>query len=466
MIVPIDGEIDISQAAFVRRAVRNIHQEQPDLVIFEIDTPGGEASSMLAISAQIMGVKGVPAVSFIRPSKGSFQAGAAYSAGALIAISCKSLYMYPGSVIGAAAPIALGGQGAQPLGEKFVSAFRTKFGEVAKTNGYPYNLAIAMVDQDWEVFKVKVDDKYEYLTYYEIQEYERDGKILDVPDTPFVEKGKLLTLGASEAKKCKFAKDVIETRKAIYDDYGIQNPVEIEMSYSWSEYLVDFITHPLMVMILLFVGMIALWATLKAGTIGGITVIGLICFGLLFFGHHLAGLAEITEILLFAGGLVLIALEIFVFPGFGIPGIAGIICVFVGLILSLQDFTWPDPQKAPWQMDQLIWSTTEVLAAFVLATLGFFVLVRLMPGVPFFHRLVLSTELSNAGALRTAEAEQTLLYKHGVTITPLRPAGKMELDGKTMDVVADGDFIGPGEEVQIIQIEGARIVVSKIEKRE
>ena len=468
LIVPINGEIDSSQSALVRRCISIAKSKKVDMVIFEIDTPGGRIDYMSIISTDIMSLgNNIPTVAFIRPLGESVIPGA-ISAGALVSMSCKRIYMYPGTVIGAATPVMVGAGGAAAIPEsyenKIISAARASFGSVAYTNGYPKSLAIAMVDPDIEVFEVTIDGKKLYLTRQEIEKYQQEGKSFEVPQYPVKEKGKPLTATAVDAFNYGIATKVINSREEIYKDYNFTNPIEIREEITWSEGLAGFITSPGISMLLLAIGIMGLWITLKMGAFGIATGVSIFCFALLFFGGYLSGLAEAPEILLVVVGIILIALEIFVIPGTGIPAILGVIFTFAGLIFIMLPggIRIPDFEKEPWMAKDIMSAIGEVLVGFVVSLMGFLTIVRFLPNVPLFNKLVLKTELVTEGGYTAAvSGEAGLTSKVGIVVTSLRPAGKVEIDGKTIDAVADGEFINKGESVKVIQVEGTRVVVAR-----
>lgn len=463
MIIPIDGEIDDSQAALIRRATDRAKKEKADLVIFEINTPGGEGEAMLSICDQISNLAPIPTVAFVRRSESS-PYDAAYSAGAFIAFSCKKIYMDPQSVIGAAAPIMMGPGGIVELPEKFISAFRKKMAAIAEVNGYPKNLAMAMVDKNWnETFKIEVNGERKYWTKAEVEEYERDhpGVMIDVPIYPVQTKGQLLTATATEALQYGIVTRIITQRSEIYSDYGITNPIEIKEAFTWSEGLVGWLTDGTVRFILIAVGILGIWVEMKTPGFGVPGVVGILAFAVVLFGHYLAGLAEAPEIGLVILGLLLIVVELFVIPGTGLFAVGGILCFFVGLILSLsfQGFSWPQGDFA-WE--SLQGPAFTVFGSFILASLVVFALLRFLPHVPVFSRMALQTEITSTSAdAPEVHMPKDLVSKRGVSITDLRPAGKVEIGGTTMDVTTRGEFIEKGEAICIIQVEGNRIVVSR-----
>jgi membrane-bound serine protease (ClpP class) len=248
----------------------------------------------------------------------------------------------------------------------------------------------------------------------------------------------------------------------IYADHGLTSPREELIEASWSESLVGFLTSPLVSMLLLGIGILGIWVEIKTPGFGVPGVVGILAIAVLLFGHHLAGLAEIPEILLFAAGAAFLVLEIFAFSSGGVLAILGVVCMLAGLVLSLQDFTLPDPGRAPWQTDVLLSSLGRVLFSFVGAAFGLLVVLRFLPNVPVLGRLVHVAEIS--GTAPEPGASRDLVGREGHSVTPLKPGGKIEVDGQMLDVVADGDYVAAGETVEVLRIEGTRIVVARTKR--
>lgn len=461
VIVPIVGEIGHRNNALLRRAIAQIRRENPALVIFEIDTPGGRVDHTLDMGEQIQGLAPIPTVAFVRPLDAGGSLGAAWSAGVYLAISCTRIYMYPGTVIGAATPVQVGPEGVEAVSEKQLSALRQKFRARAEQNGYPANLVVAMVDKDLELYEVVLDGRRHYLTLGEIDDLKEQGKTFDWPSVPFDSKDKLVTLTAGQVVRSGMGRTA-SSREEIYRDFGLSSPVEIVIESSWSEDLVGFLTSQVVSTILLIVGILGLWVEFKTPGFGLAGIAGILALALLLFGHHLAGLAEWGEILLIAAGLVLVLAELLLLPGVGVLAIAGVICVFVGLVLSFQDFALPDPAAAPWQMDLFLSSVGRVIFGFAGATAAFLAVLRFLPRVPVLNALVLEARID--GTAPAAAGASDLVGRRGHALTPLRPGGKVQVDGQTLDVVAEGEFVAPGEPVEVVRVEGVRVVVGKTKR--
>ncbi|MEW6026718.1 MAG: NfeD family protein [Planctomycetota bacterium] len=469
-VVPIKGAImDRGIAYFVRHSVEQAKADKAALIIFEIDTPGGAVGGgeeyTIGICNSIDRAAPITTVAYITHW--------AWSAGALVSISADKIVMKQVASIGSAEVV-----GAEEHQEKYTSAIRTEFKARAEKKGYSSNLVMAMVDKDLEVREVLVDGSRQFLTPQEIQEARNAGK--RVEDVKLViAGGKLLNLSAGDALKYSIATAIKEERSEIPPLAGISNFTFKEVTPTWSEHLVMWLTSPAVSSILILAGLIAAGMAFKAPGTGLPEAIAVICFGLVFFGSYLIGLAEVTEILIFVLGVGLLSVEIFVLPGFGVFGIAGIILIFVGLILSMQGFTIPDVETAPWQWTILKKNFIVVGLAFSLAVIFFIILVRYISSVPFFSHLVLSADEKTSagfsslpdwtrGQAGITKDASPLLGRKAVVFTALRPVGKIVLldaEGRktdeTIDAVTEGDFINKDETVVIINIDGSRIVVEK-----
>jgi len=278
---------------------------------------------------------------------------------------------------------------------------------------------------------------------------------------PFDSKDKLLTLTDRQVVDAGMGK-IAEKRDAILAEHGLAGAVEEVVLPSWSEKLVAFITSPVIAMILLVVGVVGLWIEFKTPGFGVPGVTGAAALLLYFFGHNLAGLAQATDIVLFALGVAFVLVEILLLPTGGILAILGALCAAAGLILSLQGFTLPDPSGAPWEVDVLLSSVGRTLISLAGASVIFLVLLRFLPKIPMANRLVLQAEISGAAPAPTTAPG--LEGRHGHAVTPLRPGGKIAVDGQVLDVVAEGEFVAQGEPVEVLRVEGLRIVVARTKR--
>ena len=365
--------------------------------------------------------------------------------------------MHPGTVIGAAAIV--NGATGEVMPEKYISAYREKFRARAQQNGYPENLAVAMVDQDLEVFEIEHEGKMLYLTEREIEKLKKGGATFDTPFVPFIAKDKLLTMTSQQVEESGMGK-VVDGRTALFSDYGLVNPEKTVIVSTWSEDLVGFLTGGMVSVILLILGILGIWVEFKSPGFGAAGALGILALGLFLFSHHLVGLAEVPEIMLIVLGMILVLVEVLLFPGTFVFAISGAFCILGGLILSFQGFTIPNPVDAPWQVDVFMSSIGRVILGFIGAMMGLIVAMRFLPRAP----VVLSAQITATAPAPAGVSEADLVGKKGHAVTPLSPGGKAEVDGQVHDVMAEGEYVAKGEPVTIIRIEDFRIIVGR-EKR-
>lgn len=462
LVCEITGEIDLAQQAFVVRVTRKAEAERPSLVIFEIDTPGGRGDAMAVIADCILNLKrlGIETRAFIRSvPEGGYRHAAGFSAGTLVALACRKIYMSPASVIGDAQPVLVDPQGGfVPAPEKIVSGAREKFAAVAEENGYPVNLAIAFVDPKYTVIRVVTEDGQQFLTPEELSEFERKN-----PDVKIQEKmqitqwGYPLTLRYARAVEFGLAEPA-DDLAAIFRREGIENPIVTRERFSWSETLARFLTSPILQSLLLMIGLAMLYMEIKSPGFGVPGLIGVACLAVLLFGSRAAGLAEMPEILLVVAGAVCVAMEVFLLPGTFVFAGVGIVLILAGMVLSMAPGSWRNLD--PIYVEPLLQVATQVVVTAAVSLIGIAFLASVLPHVPVVGRLVLATELSAAGtAVRDPRA---LVGKNGIALTPLRPGGRVDIEGTVHDAVSEGEPIESGAGVRVLSADGIRLVVKKL----
>lgn len=403
-IVPLEGVIDGGQAAFFKRAFNEAAENGATKVIVEIDTPGGRLDSVLEMET-VMRRSPVPSAAFIT--------GGAISAGALIAFTPPDLIMAPGTTIGAAEAR----MGEERADEKTLSLWRETLGGAAEEHGRNKEIAEAMVDVD-----------------------------IEIPG--LIEEGKLLTMSARSALEWGMADEILENRQEVLEYLGLENARIVEVEKSLAENIASIVTSPYISPILLTLGFYGLLMEVYSAGWGVPGIIGLVSLTLFFGGHLIAGFAGVESILLFIVGIALILVEVFVTPGFGVAGIGGMIALIASIILASVSVN-----------QALISMTIMLVGTIILFLLSFkFVTTRNV-----WKRLILGDKMETEQGYVSAKASLVdLLGKEGVTVTPLRPAGTMEVeDGERVDVVTEGSFIDSNTNVKVIKVEGSRVIVRK-----
>jgi len=410
LVVPVKGVIDGGLAAFVERTVEEADELNADGIIFHVDTPGGRVDSAVYIKDTILSTR-ISTIAFVDKN--------AISAGSLISLACDSLYMATGASIGAATAVDLQGKKAS---EKMISYFRAQMRATAEAKGRRADIAEAMVDEQIEIEGV-------------------------------TEKGQLITLTYTEALDLGISDGTVETIEEVLASLGNENTPYKWVHPNWAENVVRFITHPIVSSLLMSIGFLGLLIEIRTPGWGIGGTIALIALALFFVSHYIVRLAGVGELLLFAAGVVFLTLELLVIPGFGIAGVAGIGCIIASLYLSLVgrmpeagDFT-----KAFFSLG----------AAFVIVVVGSIVLLRLLPRIHLYNKLVLATVENSREGFTSADTLADIIGARGITLSDLRPAGKAEINGRRMDVVTEGDYIEKGAAVVVEEAHGSRIVVRK-----
>ncbi|MCG8565502.1 MAG: serine protease [Desulfobacterales bacterium] len=450
-VVPVKGPVEPGMAAFVKRSINTALEADPHAVfVFQLDTFGGRVDSALDIVDAISQIPRGRTVSYVEKR--------AISAGALIALSGSVLVMKDSSLIGDCAPIIQTQEGQKEVGEKTQTVLRAQFRALAKRNNYPELLAQSMVTKSMKVMRVTLDGKTQYMDGTGWADLTKEEKKRVTEKKTIVDVGELLTMDDVEARTLGFSrKSTPDLDQALaflgYADYERHN-----FNESWSESLVRWL-QPLLP-ILMIIGLGALYMEIKAPGFGFPGIIGVICLGIVFFNQHLVGLAQATELLLLVLGGLLIIAELFVFPGFGISGITGILVMALALILAFQGFVIPDPEL-PWEGQLMMHNAAMVLgsflAALVLALAGVRYLLpamgRVMPG-PYLETTLKQARVESNQEERISENDT------GLALTPLRPAGKIQIKGEKYDAQTRGEFIEAGTPIQVDALEQNHIFVT------
>jgi membrane-bound ClpP family serine protease len=273
--------------------------------------------------------------------------------------------------------------------------------------------------------------------------------------------GRPLKLNAELARGVGLARHVVDGLPDLYAYYGIEPDAVTTADSDWLEEVGWFLRQPWMDAILVLLGITCLILEVKMPGVGLPGVLAAVCFVLFFWAHsQFAGRMTILAVLLFALGLLLVGLEIFVIPGFGVTGISGVVLVLFSLaIVTLE-------KKPETTAEWLGFGRTLLtFGGCLLGAMGLaYVLASYLPHLPYAHRLILVPPAEKAAVLGEEPAlppaaDAALLGAVGVAMTALRPAGMVRVGDEFLDVVAEGDYINPGARVQVVEIEGKRIVV-------
>lgn len=449
-IIPVKGIIDLGLSGFIKRALDEAKQADAGAIILEIDTFGGRVDAAVEITDALEKIKPIPTIAFIDDH--------AWSAGALISLACEKIIMSPGSSIGSAEPRQIGFAGKDELtDEKALSAIRAKFKSLAEENNHSINLALAMVDKEIELKQVRVKDEINILTDQELEEIKPRYSRKEIQIIKTVSpKGKLLNLTASEAKQLGLTQEILSSRAQVLRSLKLENSVMQEAKPNWSERLVRLLTHPIVSPLLLTLGFLGIFFELQMPGWGISGTLGLIFLGLFFWGHYLVGLASWTELIIFFLGILLLLLELLVIPGFGITGISGIILILMGIFLSLVKHPLSMPAA---QLNRAVYTLSfAIISTFVVGVIAW----KFLPKSSLFKRIVLSSAETKKQGFQSAASLDIYLGKTGKALSALRPSGRASIEGKSLDVITEGEFIDKDRNIQVIKVEGSKIIVKEV----
>ena len=411
-VADIEGMIDLGLAPYVKRVIDEAENNSASAVIFKINTFGGRVDAATQIKDAIIDCS-VKTIAFIDKR--------AISAGALISLSCDVVVMVPGASMGATTVVDQAG-GKQS--EKAQSYMRAEMRATAERMGRRKDIAEGMVDETVVV----------------------EG---------LVDSTKLITLTSEEALKYGMADSVITDFSSLLESFNMQDHELISLSSNWAEDFIRFLNNPIITSIILMIALVGLFTEIKTPGWGLPGTAAVISLALFFGAGYILELASIIEIIIFIIGVILLLIEIFVIPGFGIFGAAGIILMIGSLFLGLiSDFPLVD-----WEMVQM--ATIQLAGAFILAIIVIFILLKYLPKSKIWNNLVLKRNIEEQSGYTADEELQELLGKKGKAITDLRPSGTADIGGKRVDVVTHGEYITKGTKVVVIDEEGSKVVVEK-----
>lgn len=409
VVIPVHQTINTGLYSFMQRAFREAEEMSAMLIVLDINTLGGEVEAAENIG-QLISNSSIPTVAYVH--------GRAVSAGSYIALNAGRIAMEPGSTMGAAAVVDIAG--AEVENPKVLAHWTSEMRGAAELRGRNPLIAEGMVDKNI---------------------------VVDMPEIGrTVQKGEIVSLTAQEALKVGYAETVAETLDQVIDFAGASGHPVVSLEPSAAEKLARFLTQPWVATLLLIIGLAGVAIELFVPGFGVPGILGLLGFGLYFFGHFISGLAGMEAIALFVGGVLLLVLEIFV-PSFGILGILGTLGLIGGVVMAAQD------------TGRAALSLT-VASLIALVTVMIFVKIFKRRGV--WNRFILRERLTSEEGFNSFKPRSELVGRTGKALTPLRPSGMALLGDERIDVVTAGEFIAAGRPVEVIQVEGARIVVREL----
>jgi membrane-bound serine protease (ClpP class) len=432
VVIPLNGEIAPPTLLFLRRAIKAAEAAGAGAIVIEMNTYGGR----LDTAAEITGVLNrttIPTYTFINTNAGS--------AGSLIALATRHIYMSPVSAIGAAAPVlSTGADLPATEKEKTLSYWSALVRSSALRNGHNPDIGEAFMDKEKEV---KIGDRVVHA------------------------KGSLLTLNAQEATelingKPLLAAGVADSVADLVKKAGLKGEL-VAVQPSGFERLAFWITA--LAPLLLVVGIICAYLEFKIPGVSLPGAIAAVCFALFFAGHYLAGLAGWEVVALFVLGLVLVLIEIIFLAQ------STIVVGVIGAFLMLGSLLWAMVDRYPGETflptgDMLATPLRNLFITLVAAVALIMVLARYLPQTNLYRRFALMTTNPPGPSLTGAPREFATALDvtpgmQGTAQTTLRPSGKARFADHVVDVVTEGEFIAADTPITVIQKDGMRVVVKQ-----
>ncbi len=428
----INREIGSTAWIYTQNAFLEAKSNNADVIILHLNTYGGEVIFADSIRTKILNSK-IPVHVFIDNN--------AASAGALISIACDKIFMRPGANIGAATVV---NQTGEKMPDKYQSYMRSTIRATAEAHGH-------------DTIITKTDTTLVWKRDPHIAEAMVDESI---SIEGIIDSGKILTFTTNEAIKHGFCDGKADNMKDVISQLGYKNYELINYKPNFYSGLKGFLTSPIIHGILILVIIGGLYFELQTPGIGFPLLASVTAAVLYFAPLYIDGLAANWEIIIFIVGILLIALEIFVVPGFGITGISGIILVFTGLTLSLINNIVFDFSKVPGEelMKSLIVVAAGSFLSFIIAIP---LSMKLFSSGPLSNVALQTSQNINEGYISVDSNYGKLIGESGIAETTLRPSGKIVIGNETYDAIAESGIIFKGEKIKVTRFTTGQLYVVK-----
>ena len=425
--IDIQQEIDNTTWLYLKNGLAEAERLQAQAVLIHMNTYGGLLEAADSMRTAIL-YSPIPVSVFIDNN--------AASAGALISIACQRIYMRKGANIGAATVVD---QTGKAMPDKYQSYMRSMIRSTAESHGKD-----TLITQQDTIFRWHRDPL--------IAEAMVDDRVV-VPN--LVDSGKVLTFTAQEAMKWHYCEGLAESVDQVITQYmGYSNYDLVAYQPSFYDRVKGFLLSPMLQSLLIMLIIGGIYFEMQTPGIGFPLATSVVAAVLYFAPLYIDGLAQSMEILAFLLGLLLLLVEIFVIPGFGIAGISGIVLIVGGLTLSLlgnRDFDFQQVSAAD--------SGRAALTVLLGLGIGFALILWLSHKIGSkgpLRRMSLNTDLGEAISSPT---HQELIGKAGIAQTVLRPSGKVWIEGKVYDGISESGFVEKGEPIVVVKSENAQLYV-------
>jgi membrane-bound serine protease (ClpP class) len=432
----LSGAVTAESVSRVRSRIERAIADGANFIWLRIESAGGSPEQSLVLANWLAGLDhaSVRTVAYVqREARGD---------AALVALACDELVMHPAAVLGGEGSAAIGGRRADSV----VAAWR---GGVAKLRDRSWSLPAALVAPGLVVHRAveQGSGRVEYFTEAELESRE-DREAWQMG--PQVGVGPL-KLDGRRAEELALVAHVVDDAEGLKRAYGLDGQVALAEP-GWSDRLLEALASPSLAWLLLLIGGAGLYIELKTPGVGFGGFVAMVAFIVYFWSQYLNGTSGWLEVMLFIAGVVCVAAEIFVLPGFGVLGLGGGLLVIASIVLASQSFVLP---VNDYQIRQMQWSLIGILGAAAGVTLVGILLRSWLPSTTLFGEMPPEDPVDGSAAA----ALEALVGTAGTTTTRLAPAGKARIGDAVRDVVSDGLLVEPGTEVRVVEIRGGRVYV-------
>jgi len=418
VVIPVRDQIAKPVLYIIRRGLKEAIEQKADVVVLDMKTPGGALDVTFDIMEALAKFPG-ETITFVNTE--------AISAGAFISAVTDQIYFAPDGIIGAAAPVtSTGADVDKTMKLKIVSYLKARVRAISEDKPYRGKVISAMIDEDYE---------------------------LKIDDTVIKEKGELLSLTATEASKtygdppqpllaAGIAKDVgaLLAGKFGPEGYSVTN-----LEVTWSEDLAVLLNA--ISPVLLGLGLLGLFIEFKTPGFGVFGVGGGLLLAVVFLGNYVAGFSGHEPMLIFALGLILVAVEIFFLPGTVIMALGGVVLMLGSLLWSMADI-WPN-EPVTISADIFLQPVLNLTLGMLLALVGGVILIRFLPKGMFWDKMVLVAATTGKISSIPADREASLIGRTGVAVTDMFPSGQIEIDGQRYEARVNVGMISSGQKIVV-----------------
>ena len=468
-VIEFHGEIDGKLTTYFKNRFAQAKTSGVDLLIIEIDSPGGLKVESLEMARMLRDCDWAYTIAIINNE--------AISGGSLVSLGCDEIQIDPNAKFGDSGEIGFDPEEwAWRLIEPKIESYLSRDArDLAESKGRPPDLAEAMVDKDLLVYRLTPEnDKKAKFKSVRVD-------AVNKPDPPWVlvEESKaerFLTMSGQRTVELGMGQGSLSTRDAIANEFKFELKELKVYRLTTTDSAVYFLNRPLITGLLVLIGLVAFYFEMSAPGLGIGGLISGLCAVLFFWSKFLGGTSGWLEVILFLAGVIFIFTEVFIIPGFGVPGITGLALLLASAILASQEFVIPQTASQ--------WNRTLTTSLVMIGTgFGFVacatLISRKMGSLPFFNKMVLAPpplrdgdESDDSSENKKDENGKPLPSQHptvsvgdwGQAESLLRPAGRAKFAGRSFDVISDGSFVEPGTQVRVVKIQGTVITVAEIDE--